>query len=266
MISLAIKHSLSTAAAGFALATAVSRPVAYAEERNNKLNIYDEPEPEIVLVESPSRLEENIALAQKYVNNTYDNGMEQLQQVQSKLQKIEQNVKKTIDDTIAPGEHVMPNALYVGVAALAGTIVARRRNVILRFATSTAFAVGTSYYLMPNTTRNIGEHLERLERKYPPLYDAHQQINEAVGDARKQVDDTISQLTGAASDATSQISTKAKQLEKDISESATAQTSKLESSAAEAKEKFDEVKEKVENMYSTRVKPAVEETLKGDGK
>lgn len=107
---------------------------------------------------------------------------------------------------------------------------------------------------MPNTTRNIGEHLERLERKYPPLYDAHQQINEAVGDARKQVDDTISQLTGAASDATSQISTKAKQLEKDISESATAQTSKLESSAAEAKEKFDEVKEKVENMYSTRVK------------
>jgi hypothetical protein len=40
-----------------------------------QLNIYDEPEPEIVLVESPSRLEENIALAQKYVNNTYDNGM-----------------------------------------------------------------------------------------------------------------------------------------------------------------------------------------------
>jgi organizing structure protein 2 len=39
------------------------------------LNIYDEPEPEIVLVESPSRLEVNIALAQKYVNNTYDNGM-----------------------------------------------------------------------------------------------------------------------------------------------------------------------------------------------
>lgn len=31
-----------------------------------------------------------------------------------------------IDNTIAPGEYVMPNALYVGVAALAGTIVARK--------------------------------------------------------------------------------------------------------------------------------------------
>jgi len=211
-------------------------------------------------------LEENIALAQKYVKNTYDEGKEQLQQVQSKLQQIEQKVKKTIDDTIAPGEHVMPNALYVGVAALAGTIVARNRNIVLRFATSTAFAVGASYYLMPNTTRNIGEHLERLEKKYPPLYDAHQQVNEAAGDVRKQIDDTISQLTGAASDAASQIPNKAKQLEQDISKSASVQTSKLESSAAEAKEKFDEVKEKVENMYSTRVKPAVEETLKGSSK
>lgn len=107
---------------------------------------------------------------------------------------------------------------------------------------------------MPNTTRNIGEHLERLEKKYPPLYDAHQQVNEAAGDVRKQIDDTISQLTGAASDAASQIPNKAKQLEQDISKSASVQTSKLESSAAEAKEKFDEVKEKVENMYSTRVK------------
>jgi phage shock protein A len=107
---------------------------------------------------------------------------------------------------------------------------------------------------MPNTTRNIGNHLDRLERKLPPLYDAHQQLNEAFGDARKQLDDTVAQLTGAASDATSQLSSKAKQLENDISSTASAQTSKLESSAAEAREKFDEVKEKVENMYSTRVK------------
>ena len=142
-------------------------------------------------------------------------------------------------------------------------------NIVLRFATSTAFAVGTSYYLMPNTTRNIGQHLDRLERKFPPLYDAHQQLNEAFGDARKQVDDTVAQLTGAASDATSQISSKAKQLESDISSKAkqlesdisskaNTQTSKLESTASEAREKFDEVKEKVENMYSTRVKVNIE--------
>lgn len=137
---------------------------------------------------------------------------------------------------------------------------------MLRFATSTAFAVGTSYYLMPNTTRNIGQHLERLEKKYPPLYDAHQQVNEAVGDMRKSMNDTVAQLTGAADEATSQISHKVKQLESDISAKADVQTHKLENTAAEAKEKFDEVKGKVENMYSTRVKPAVEETLKGDSK
>ena len=40
-----------------------------------QLNIYDEPEAEIILVESPSRLEENVAIAQKYVNDTYDEGV-----------------------------------------------------------------------------------------------------------------------------------------------------------------------------------------------
>ncbi|KAJ2959634.1 hypothetical protein NQZ79_g4908 [Umbelopsis isabellina] len=266
MISPAIKQSLTTAAAGFALVTAVSPSIAHAEEKKPKLAIYDEPEPEIVLVESPSRLEENIALAQKYVDNTVDEGKNQLNRVQSKLGQIENNIKRNIDNTIAPGEYVMPNALYVGVAALAGTIVARNRNVVLRFATSTAFAVGTSYYLMPNTTRNIGQHLERLEKKYPPLYDAHQQVNEAVGDMRKSMNDTVAQLTGAADEATSQFSQKVKRMESDISAKADVQTHKLENTAAEAKEKFDEVKGKVENMYSTRVKPAVEETLKGDSK
>lgn len=40
-----------------------------------QLNIYDEPEAEIILVESPSRLEENVAIAQKYVNDTYNEGV-----------------------------------------------------------------------------------------------------------------------------------------------------------------------------------------------
>jgi predicted nuclease with TOPRIM domain len=119
---------------------------------------------------------------------------------------------------------------------------------------------------MPNTTRNIGQHLERLEKKYPPLYEAHQQVNEAVDDVRKSINDTVAQLTGAADEATSQLSQQVKRLESDITAKADVQTQKLENTAAEAKEKFDEVKGKVENMYSTRVKPAVEETLKGDSK
>ena len=138
-------------------------------------------------------------------------------------------MKQTIDKD----EEILPNALYVGVAALAGTILARNRNIVLRFATSTALAVGASHYLLPKTTHNVCVQLEKVERKYPQLQSAHQSVNEVVGDARKQFDDAVAQVRNS------------------VDENILSQFQQKDATET-AKDKFENVKKNVESMYSTR--------------
>lgn len=39
-----------------------------------QLSIYDEPEPKVVIIESPTKLEEQVYIAQKYANETLEEG------------------------------------------------------------------------------------------------------------------------------------------------------------------------------------------------
>ena len=159
------------------------------------------------------------------------------------------NYVDNIKNTIAKDEEVFPNALYVGVAALAGTIIARRRNVVLRFLTSSALAVGASHYLLPKTTHNIVLQLERLEKKYPQLQSAHQSINASVDGVRQQIDNTVSQLRGAVDENANKLK---EQIQQNTEKVKGQVNSAVGSTSHEAKDKFDEVKKNVESMYSTR--------------
>ncbi|ORY93409.1 apolipo protein O-domain-containing protein [Syncephalastrum racemosum] len=249
MFSSIVKRSLATAtvgAAGVTAVSAVSQPTVYADEKKkSKLSIYDEPQPEIVIVESPTKLEEHVAYAQKYANERVEEGKTHVNSLRDQWQKFEQDVKNTVQQTVDKDEDILPNGLYVGVAALAGTIIARNRNIIIRFATSTALAVGTSYYLLPKTTHNVTVQYEKFESQYPQLQAAHKSINDSVADVRKQIDDAVSQFRGTVDE------NKAKFL------------SQFQGKDGEtAQDKFESVKKNVESMYSTRSNPGVEETLK----
>ncbi|KAI9314230.1 apolipo protein O-domain-containing protein, partial [Dichotomocladium elegans] len=210
--------------------------------------IYDEPKPQVVIVEEPTKLEEHVAYAQKFANEKVEEGKTHVNSLHREWKQFEQCVKNTVKQTIDKDEEILPNALYVGVAALAGTILARNRNIVIRFATSTALAVGTSYYLLPKTTHNVALQLEKVERRYPQVQAAHQSVNEAVGDVRKQVDEALAQVRGAVDENASKLFGQFQQSEKDASQ--------------QAKDKFESVKKSVESMYSTRSTPGVEETLK----
>ncbi|KAI8098588.1 apolipo protein O-domain-containing protein [Halteromyces radiatus] len=244
MFSPVLKRSLVTAAAGAVALQSVS--TVHAEEnttttRKSKLSIYDEPEPKRIVIESPTKLEEHVAYAQKYANDALDEGKAHVDTFHNHVQSIENDIRGTINEIIAKDEDILPNAMYIGVAALAGTIIARNRNIVLRFLTSTALATGASFYLLPKTTHNLGVQLEKLERKYPELGKVHTSINEAIGDVRKQVDDTLLSLRG--------------QLD---------QGKELVKQQVNETDSFAATKKKVESMYSTRSSPAVEETLKKD--
>ncbi|KAI9498845.1 apolipo protein O-domain-containing protein [Zychaea mexicana] len=245
MLSPVVKKSLATAAVGTAaFATLPNQKVYAAEEtKKSKLSIYDEPQAEVVIVEEPTKLEEHVAYAEKYANERVEEGKTHVNKLHGEWKQFEQCVKNTVKETIAKDEEILPNALYIGVAALAGTILARNRNIVIRFATSTALAVGASHYLLPKTTQNVCVQLEKVERKYPQLQSAHQSVNEVVGDARKQFDGAVAEVRSTVDD-----SILCHFQQKDASQ--------------QALDKFESVKKSVESMYSTRSNPGVEETLK----
>lgn len=113
--------------------------------------------------------------------------------------------------------------------------------------TSTTLAVGTSYYLLPKTTSNVFQHLERLEKRYPQLQAAHQNVNKSVDDVYKQVDSTLVQLRGAVDE-------NAAKLREQIEQNTQLVKNQVNSAvgSTDTKGKFDEVKKNVESMYSTR--------------
>lgn len=96
---------------------------------------------------------------------------------------IENNVTSTIAD-LAPdprtGEKVLPGALYVVVAGMAGSIMTRNRNILLRATVPVALAVGASKYLLPHTTRNVSELVWSWEKKFPVVADGHLRARQFV--------------------------------------------------------------------------------------
>jgi organizing structure protein 2 len=110
-------------------------------------------------------------------------------------------------------------------------------------------AVGTSYYLLPKTTSNVFQHLERLEKRYPQLQAAHQSVKDSVDDVYKQIDNTVVQLRGAVDENATKLR---EQIEQNTQLVKNQVNSAVGSTSTEAKGKFEEVKKNVESMYSTR--------------
>ncbi|KAL0095369.1 apolipo protein O-domain-containing protein [Phycomyces blakesleeanus] len=259
MFSPVLRRSLVTAAATSAVVASSMPSTVYAEEK--KLSIYDEPKPKVIIVESPTKLEEHVAYAQKYANNTIEEGKGHVDSLHQKLKNFENDVKATVRETVTD-EDVLPNALYVGVAALAGTIIARKHNVVVRFLTSSALAYGAAVYLLPKTTHNIGVQAERLEQRYPELQSVHHSVDQVVHEVRQEVEGVLAQLRGAVD---SNASSLASQFQSGL-DKVKGETSNVESQVSakveQGKKTFSDVKKDVESMYSTRSTPAVEETLK----
>ena len=77
-------------------------------------------------------------------------------------------------------EKLLPGTIYVLVAAMAGSIVSRNRNVLIRFVTPVVAGVTTAHYVVPRTTENVGNLIWRYEQKFPVIRDNHLQISERV--------------------------------------------------------------------------------------
>lgn len=101
----------------------------------------------------------------------------------NKALDLENSFTSTIASLAPPkesGEKLLPGSVYVLVAAMAGSIVARNRNILLRATVPVITGLTCAHYAIPITTRNVGNLAWEYEKKYPVLADNHIRTKEGI--------------------------------------------------------------------------------------
>ncbi|KAL2044989.1 hypothetical protein N7G274_002764 [Stereocaulon virgatum] len=96
---------------------------------------------------------------------------------------------QTIASLVPPPEtheRIMPGALYVLVAAMAGSIISRNRNILLRATVPVAVGIGAAWVVLPVTSRNVGDLIWTYEEKAPVIALNHLRIRGAVEESWRQ--------------------------------------------------------------------------------
>jgi len=157
-----------------------------------QLSIYPEPEREIVVVDAPSVLETQIGVARRAVTGVARDVHARVHGVVSQWIGIEHAVERAfisslilgqtgvyynihfciflgrVKALVAPDEPLTPALLYVGVASLSGSILARNRSVFTRvFLPPTFFLLSLNYFL-PKTSHNVSAYAGSLEEEHLP--------------------------------------------------------------------------------------------------
>lgn len=110
--------------------------------------------------------------AEDAVNNSVDSAFH-----------LEQSFTGTIASLAPPresGEKLMPGAIYVLVAAMAGSIVTRNRNILLRASTPLVLGIIAANTVLPITSKNVSDLVWKYEQRFPAVADAHLKTREGV--------------------------------------------------------------------------------------
>lgn len=119
-----------------------------------------------------------------------------------------------VKSIIAPDEPLTPGVLYVGVATLTGSIIARNRFLLARLVLPpTLFFLSLNHFL-PKTSHNLSEYFGSLEETYFPTFaekhaiaNAHtlmtwEMAKDATRDGREKMGEGLASLIGKVQDAT----------------------------------------------------------------
>ncbi|KAI1845271.1 hypothetical protein JX265_005426 [Neoarthrinium moseri] len=96
---------------------------------------------------------------------------------------LEQSFTSTVASLAPPresGEKLMPGLVYVLVAGMAGSIVGRNRNILLRASLPLALGVGAGWLAIPVTMGNVAGLLWKYEQRFPAVADAHLRTRDGI--------------------------------------------------------------------------------------
>ncbi|KXS98351.1 hypothetical protein AC578_4638 [Pseudocercospora eumusae] len=104
-------------------------------------------------------------------------------QAMNRFMDAEHSFTHTIASLAPPkesNEKLLPGGIYVLVAAMAGSIVSRNRNIFLRFSTPLITGVVAAHYVIPRTTENVGNLIWHYEKKFPVVADNHIRVRDGI--------------------------------------------------------------------------------------
>ncbi|KII83788.1 hypothetical protein PLICRDRAFT_702358 [Plicaturopsis crispa FD-325 SS-3] len=145
---------------------------------HEKPSIYPAPDPIITLVETPSALELHIGTARRAIQATVADATTRVHGVVDRWIGVEHAVESRVKSLIDPTEPLTPGVLYVGIATLTGSILARSRALPLRIALPPTLLVLSLQQFLPKTASNISAYGGELEERFfPTLAQKHAVAN-----------------------------------------------------------------------------------------
>ncbi|GJN93876.1 hypothetical protein Rhopal_006935-T1 [Rhodotorula paludigena] len=123
-----------------------------------QLPLYDAPAEPTVLVPVKSPLQDEVARARRSASDTLDGVKHHTADLRQQWLEWESKGEATLKSVISDKDQLNPNALYVAVATLAGSIVGRNPHttgILLRLTLPPVFLAASTAYLLPHSWDRI---------------------------------------------------------------------------------------------------------------
>lgn len=121
-----------------------------------------------VVARSPEAIQETF----KYLREKYCNGFEVLTDNYFKAADVYHEKEDKVSSSIANlhdrREDLLPNAIYIVAGGLAGSIIARRKNIVVRGLLPVVMGLASFKLFLPETFRNTVNFANQLERENLP--------------------------------------------------------------------------------------------------
>ncbi|KZO97515.1 hypothetical protein CALVIDRAFT_597437 [Calocera viscosa TUFC12733] len=191
-------------AATLATAYVFSRPSLQLDSdtfsKSSKLPIYPTPTPSLVLIDTPSQLEQSIGHVRRVATRAYTETRGRVQAGVDGWIGVERAVERKVKEIVPAEEPMTPGILYVGVATLTGSVLGRNRLLLRVLLPPTFFLASISYFL-PQTSHNLYAYVQELEtRFFPSLAVQHTQLeahaSSALSRARQAYGESTDWLAG----------------------------------------------------------------------
>ncbi|ODV95290.1 hypothetical protein PACTADRAFT_50036 [Pachysolen tannophilus NRRL Y-2460] len=167
-----------------------------------------------VSVRSPSVLENFFKSVRQESLNYYQNVENKFNELTDKYYTKEREVTSTISSLHDRREDLFPNSIYIVVGTLAGTIVARRRNILIRALSPLVFGLFSFAIFLPQTFENSKKLVWKLEQKNLPEFASRQKlaaekvdslvndVEKTAGEGKRKIDSTIKDTRKLIADVT----------------------------------------------------------------
>ncbi|GAA5917791.1 hypothetical protein JCM8208_002798 [Rhodotorula glutinis] len=136
-----------------ASSTSSPRP-ADPETVRSRLSLYDSPPQPALLVPAKSPFQDEVALARSHAQMGLARATHATHDLRETLVGYERHAQVALESVISDKDQLNPNAFYVAVSTLAGSIVGRNR-ILLRLSLPPLFLLGSTAYFLPNSWDKI---------------------------------------------------------------------------------------------------------------